>query len=653
MGAEVWQDLVKCFLLQLLMGCPWSEEDSKAKFCLICVGDVYSGFSDEQNIVTAKMKEGILEAAADAVTAIRYFLAICRLMKKVQLSQGIYKKSADESETQKYWVASIRRALQSMSQLMNPNSGVLAKYIAANGSSSVFSSSEHFATIAEEDESAELLEDPTLANARNKLRMHRCRKARGGAAPLTHGLTRCVLSFAEQFFSFGQRFSKFFEQDWSLFYIRTHYLSFVKLYTLSTCADEGSATLRLASGLSKLHLRCLISIARNRSEEASRDFFRFHCVEFLAREIDLEYKMSLRSSALSSGVPGREEASPKQEGETPKCAAACGSGSPNPFKSAAQLQMTTDSVTDNILLPAPSPSPKKPKFKLSLDLSKLGFRNSSSNVVQAMPQEKTQTPEQQEAAPIPAAAGKATEPKKSRTLVDAPMINPVGGIKPSTFQAAAAAKKQLPVVAPKSKHFSFYSITNNPVLRGMLLTEKSHTVSPSPTNVPVRKSRTISDLRASVPSPYQSQQKYPKFQARDTRRKAELSRLAKLRIPPLNVPLGRSVQGIQTEGRRSQILQSSIRPSKTFTTVLSPRPSSKKIQVQIHGRQMSYKASKSELSPKPPSVPRPVMLKGTANRFFTLRDRPADRQTAHRKAREARNQPHEKRVRHRPSPGGI
>lgn len=46
--------------------------------------------------------------------------------------------------------------------------------------------------------------------------------------------------------------------------------------------------------LCKLHLRCLFAYARNRTPDVTRKFFQFRIIEFLTREISLEYDITLR-----------------------------------------------------------------------------------------------------------------------------------------------------------------------------------------------------------------------------------------------------------------------------------------------------------------------------------------------------------------------
>ncbi len=104
-------------------------------------------------------------------------------------------------------------------------------------------------------------------------------------------MTKTILRLIAHFFSFGPRFSKYFTEEWSLFYIRTHYLSLIRLYNKGMRSPDPRES-RMATGLCKLHITCLLSIATSRNEATSRNFYKLRCVEFLTREIDLEYDVS-------------------------------------------------------------------------------------------------------------------------------------------------------------------------------------------------------------------------------------------------------------------------------------------------------------------------------------------------------------------------
>ena len=115
-------------------------------------------------------------------------------------------------------------------------------------------------------------------------------------------MTKAVLNLISHLFSFGPRFSKYFNEEWSLFYIRTHYLSFIRLYNKGMRSSYPRES-KMSTSLCKLHLQCLLSIATSRNEETSRNFYKLRCVEFLVREVDLEYDNSAVKNTGRSAKP--------------------------------------------------------------------------------------------------------------------------------------------------------------------------------------------------------------------------------------------------------------------------------------------------------------------------------------------------------------
>ena len=138
-------------------------------------------------------------------------------------------------------------------------------------------------------------------------------------------LTQSMLSFMRRIFTLPERFTKYvFDEELLLFYIRTNYISFVKLYnknfSITTLVQDfqdglpqasresGGAELaspkeqeqnqkhreiRKQSSLSlcKKLLQCLFAIARNRNEDTRRKLYQFKIVQFLLQEIGLEFEV--------------------------------------------------------------------------------------------------------------------------------------------------------------------------------------------------------------------------------------------------------------------------------------------------------------------------------------------------------------------------
>ena len=146
------------------------------------------------------------------------------------------------------------------------------------------------------------------------------------ATPMNFCLTKSMLSFMRRIFTLPQRFTKYvFDEELLLFYIRTTYISFVKLYNKNfsitklvedfqqrnengllrriSSTDMASPTQQEANwkhrevrkhaslSLCKKLLQCLFAIACNRNEDTRRKMFQFKIVQFLQQEIGLEFEV--------------------------------------------------------------------------------------------------------------------------------------------------------------------------------------------------------------------------------------------------------------------------------------------------------------------------------------------------------------------------
>lgn len=90
-------------------------------------------------------------------------------------------------------------------------------------------------------------------------------------------------------FDLPERFTKyaFISEELMLFYIRTHYISFVRLYNKnfskkqqmkSGSSQNAIESKRRSMNLCKQHIECLFSISRNRSDDTRRKLFQFKIV---------------------------------------------------------------------------------------------------------------------------------------------------------------------------------------------------------------------------------------------------------------------------------------------------------------------------------------------------------------------------------------
>jgi len=241
-SSELWQDLVHIFTIQLLTSSAHGNQgDVKNRINMFTLNE-----HDLESEGTEKTKECINDTIIELKYVFSYNVSLCHMLQTAITIENIHKKRSGESDSQLYWKNSIRKTLQSISAALRPNEGILAKFIS------------------------------TIQAASNKN---------------TDIVIRCILGLLSHFFSFGPRFTKCFNEEWSLFYIRTFYISFIRLYNKgmkSVNKSEQENSVELCKGF----MRCLIAIAKNRNDDTSRNFYKLRCVEFLTREIDLEYDIS-------------------------------------------------------------------------------------------------------------------------------------------------------------------------------------------------------------------------------------------------------------------------------------------------------------------------------------------------------------------------
>jgi len=249
---EIWLDLVKSFIMQIFTGSISETEDdpnfNNNKFSLLNVSEC------PEKLLTQKIQQRLLELNCMGIRAVHFFEAAFKMLLKEASILNLYRKQQSESSLQKYWTESIRHTLNSVSALFNPRFGILTKFLSTN--------------------------DTNIWRFKFE------------GVPVTHLLTKQILKLKERFLSFGHRLMKFFSDEWSIFSIRSHYLSFIKLYNKSGLDNK---TQEIANSLARHHIGCLLALASHRNEAISRDFFKMRCVEFLTREIDLEFKVSVNS----------------------------------------------------------------------------------------------------------------------------------------------------------------------------------------------------------------------------------------------------------------------------------------------------------------------------------------------------------------------
>ena len=92
--------------------------------------------------------------------------------------------------------------------------------------------------------------------------------------PINFQITQQVLRFLKMIFNMSQQFTKYvFVEELMLFYIRTHYISFVKLYSKNykkkRAEEQENRTRSYIPNieLCKGHLECLLAIAKQRNDD--------------------------------------------------------------------------------------------------------------------------------------------------------------------------------------------------------------------------------------------------------------------------------------------------------------------------------------------------------------------------------------------------
>ena len=86
-------------------------------------------------------------------------------------------------------------------------------------------------------------------------------------------LTKSILNFNKVVFDIPDRFTKYiFIEEVMLFYIRTHYINFVRLYN-KNFHKKSYESKETSLELCKKHIECLFAIAKNRNEDTRRKLY--------------------------------------------------------------------------------------------------------------------------------------------------------------------------------------------------------------------------------------------------------------------------------------------------------------------------------------------------------------------------------------------
>ena len=200
---------------------------------------------------------------------------------------------------QKYWKQAVRKVLYQYMYLITPPNGLLSSYMLTNAINFINfglgSGTNRFnATGRGGFSSVSPTRPATTTNFFNQNAVGQESDAqnvlRNGMCPLNFQLTVSTLNFLRLLFNLPDKFTKyaFLQDELMLFYIRTHYISFVRLYYKNfskkehlTSSVKALESKERSMTLCKEHLNCLFAIARNRTEDTRRKLYQFKILQFL------------------------------------------------------------------------------------------------------------------------------------------------------------------------------------------------------------------------------------------------------------------------------------------------------------------------------------------------------------------------------------
>eukprot|EP00347_Sterkiella_histriomuscorum_P005241 403357349 len=194
--------------------------------------------------------------------------------------------NSNDAQQQKYWKHIIRKVLYQYMYLITPPNGLLSQYLQNNSINYVNLSNQaniNHVRMSSPSRRTELAQTQV--------------SYRTGNPPLNFKLTKSVLSFTKLMFNIPDKFTKYvFIEELMLFYIRTHYISFVRLYNKNYTKKDQilTQTKDISLNLCKKHLECLFCIAKNRNEDTRRKLYQFKVVQFLTQEIEMEFDFQQR-----------------------------------------------------------------------------------------------------------------------------------------------------------------------------------------------------------------------------------------------------------------------------------------------------------------------------------------------------------------------
>lgn len=291
---EVWNDLLKIYcnhMFNELLKINEKENDENHENSFLNKTDSTSIYLNCQRIMF-------------------YYKSICIMCQNIIHKESTEKKETHDEEKKNEWKNIIRKILQSMQYLIRcgANSGLIPRFLNLNVQMN------------------SLIISPEIEESPDSI--------------IKFNLFKEIFQFVNMIFSFNEHFSCFLNDEISSFYIRYSYINFVKLYSYSSnhelneinskinelrskvsesvenfefpskrlkkaqekekAAKEKSNSFKtkFKNDLIKLYLKCLFAFSLNRTDEITKKFYQYRIVEFLTREIDLEFEVTILISFI-------------------------------------------------------------------------------------------------------------------------------------------------------------------------------------------------------------------------------------------------------------------------------------------------------------------------------------------------------------------
>jgi hypothetical protein len=340
-----------------------------------------------------KMFEKYKEYLQHSLSLISYLYNNTVFYHKIIRRENLDKAKNEEKESSKFWVGSIREYLKFINFFINSKFGIFYDYILNYGSyikmNSIFKDK-----VQETNKENSQIQGNSQNSPNFNYRDNRDRESHNlnnilnpnnekQNLIINFSLTRSLLNLQRSVFEFNHKFSFIVNETSSLHFIRMHYISFIKLYNKNLdfkakLGDVGKIlensdktskkkkvkalirgvyndqnNLQVIINLCKLHLQCLLSLAKNRNFDVTNKFFQLRLVDFMVKELDLEHEATQKLYRVKNFI--------KKERESVKNVKV-------PRNDLDEIKFSEQSASENFKNKNNRPSPMKP-FSLNLNSS--------------------------------------------------------------------------------------------------------------------------------------------------------------------------------------------------------------------------------------------------------------------------------------------